>query len=150
MIAYKDFLKKLYEAVEEPRSEAEDHFIKKHPIKIIDYPVKQPKPFKLKKDKSRKADYQDGEDAKIYEDVDDLVTAALDKNINIFSNFLSTGDYIFADGSQKYLTMDDVDKFQQIYDDTFNKEQLVSDALKSRKNFEDLITLSTIAGQNDQ
>lgn len=60
----------IQETVDKPRSPDEQHFIDKHAVEIIDYPVKNEDPKKnLDKSKSkREADYGEDEDKKIYED----------------------------------------------------------------------------------
>lgn len=68
--SFKDIVK---ETVNPPKSEDEQRFIDKHEVEDTDYPVKNEKQFvsDKKKDKSRPADNQPGEDEAVYEEMTD-------------------------------------------------------------------------------
>lgn len=62
----------------EPNSKGEERFIKKHRVDVKNYPVpnegQEPfKPKKAKKDHSKAASYEPGEDKKVYESYEELV-----------------------------------------------------------------------------
>ena len=61
--------KEILETVEPPKSKDEQDFVDTHPIMKFKYTHKKDD-VKPKKDKSRLADYQTGEDEKVYEETD--------------------------------------------------------------------------------
>lgn len=131
--------KQLMETVNAPRSEAERAFIKKHVVDITDYPVESPggKPdAELKKDKSRDADYQDGEDEIVYESIDSLVNEALLEGLN-----LKVGVMKFDDGSKRTVTRSDIEKIEKVYASTNDKLGMEKEIKKSKEDFESLVAL---------
>lgn len=127
--------KQLVETVEAPRSESERAFIKKHVVQVIDQTQGKVE-TKVSKDKTRKADYQDGEDALIYEDIDSLVQEALLEGINF-----KVGSYRFDDGSNRTITRGDIEKLEKVYASSVDKLGVEKAAKSSRDEFEKLIAL---------
>ncbi|AKF13332.1 hypothetical protein PHIN3_67 [Sinorhizobium phage phiN3] len=129
--------KQLVETVNAPRSEAERNFIKKHVVDVKDYPVENPPAdAKRKKDKSRDADYKDGEDEIVYEDIGSLVSEALLEGLN-----LKVGVMKFDDGSKRTVTRSDIEKIEKVYASTNDKLGMEKEIKKSKEDFESLIAL---------
>lgn len=129
--------KQLVETINAPRSEAERHFIKKHVVDVTDYPAEEPKAdADLKKDKSRKADYKDGEDEVVYEDIDVLVSEALAEGLT-----LKVGVMKFDDGSKRTVTRADIEKIEKVYATANDKSGMEKELKKSKEDFESLIAL---------
>lgn len=127
--------KQLKETIEAPRSEAERNFIKKHVVQVIDQTQGKIE-TKVSKDKTRKADYQDGADALVYEDIDSLVSEALLEGVNF-----KVGAHKFNDGSSRTITRGDIEKLEKVYASTVDKLGFEKAVKNSRDDFEKLVAL---------
>jgi hypothetical protein len=127
--------KQLKETVEAPRSEAERNFIKKHVVQVIDNTQGKIE-TKVTKDKTRKADYKDGEDALVYEDIDSLVSEALLEGINF-----KVGAHKFDDGTSRVITRGDLENLEKVYNSAVDKLGVEKASKSSRDEFEKLIAL---------
>lgn len=131
----KKTLKQFLETVEAPRSEGERNFIKKHVVHVDDKTQGRVE-TKIEKDKSRRADYKDGEDAVVYEDVNALVNDALAEGLN-----LKVGVMKFDDGSQTVVTREAISKLEKVYASTVDKFGMEKEIKGSKANFESLVAL---------
>jgi len=128
--------KQLMETLDAPRSEAERAFIKKHVVQVIDQTKNGPVKVPTTKDKTRLADYKDGEDAVVYEDLDSLVSEALAEGLH-----LKIGMLRFDDGSSRVVTRDDITKLEKVYASAQDKSGMEKEIKKSKEDFESLVAL---------
>lgn len=128
--------KQLIETLDAPRSEGERNFIKKHVVQVIDHTKNGKIKVSTDKDKTRQADYKDGEDAVVYEDINSLVSEALAEGLT-----LKVGMMKFADGSSKAVTRDDITKLEKVYATAQDKLGMEKEIKKSKEDFESLVAL---------
>jgi hypothetical protein len=149
----------ILETVYPPRGGDEQHFWDKHLLKWFDYPGKKPEVLN-KKDRSRKADYQDKTDEKLYESDDvpgrlhqhkqtrlkQLYRDSLEEKIDIPTRRADRGAEIVrtvaTDGTSKVYVKRAPKKEIKIGEEVEDLSELSKETLKSYRD-------KSIASQND-